>query len=278
MYYNSDLLEVAPQQQGTRLGFIDDIAYGIEGNSGQENVRKLKLILNKTEEWRKKHGAQFEPSKYILVHYTRNRNLETTASITINGIDVEPSNEAKYLGVIFDKELRFHSHFQSIVKKGTSAALALFSIAKNSWGVPYKYVRQLFLSIIAPRMDYAASIWHRPMDDRSTASSVQIKRSTTVQRLAMKAILGYYKTTPTAVIEIESGLQPPWIRLQTKVLLAITRMQSLSAKHPVQEWVTRALRTRTAVIPYRSNLENALQQFSHMTESIESIEPYIRPP
>src|SRR5204863_4060070 len=157
MYYNADLLEVAPQQQGTRLGFIDDIAYGIEGNSGQENVRKLKLILNKTEEWRKKHGAQFEPSKYILVHYTWNRNLETTASITINGINVEPSNEAKYLGIIFDKELRFQSHLQSIVKKGTSAALALFSIVKNSWGVPYKYVRQLFLSIIAPRMDYAAS-------------------------------------------------------------------------------------------------------------------------
>ena len=99
-------------------------------------------------------------------------------------------------------------------------------------------------------MDYAASIWHRPTDDGSMASSAQMRKLATVQRLAMKAILGCYKTTPTAAMEIESGLQPPWIHLQTKVLLAITWMQSLSAKHPVQEWVTRALRTRTAVIPH----------------------------
>ena len=38
-----------------------------------------------------------------------------------------------------------------------------------------------------------------------------------------------------------------------------------------------ALRTRTTVITHRSNLENILQQFLHMTERIESIEPFIRP-
>lgn len=278
MYYNADLLEVAPQHRSTRLGFIDDIAYGVQGRSGKENVRKLKHILSEAEEWRKKHGAQFEPSKYILVHFTRNRNLESTAPIQINGIRVEPSNEAKYLGVIFDKELRYHSHLQHIVKKGTSAAMALFSIAKNSWGAPYKYIRQLFQSVIAPRVDYAASIWHRPKADGSAANSSQIRKLSSVQRVAMKAILGCYKTTPTAAMEVESGLEPPWIRLQTKALLAVTRMQSLSAKHPIHVWLANALRTRTAAIPHRSNLENILQQFPHMTETIETIEPFIRPP
>ena len=172
-------------------------------------MRKLKLITRETEEWRKKHGGQFEPSKYILVHFTRNKDLETKASITINGIKIEPSGEAKYLGVIFDKELRYHSHHRSIVKKGTSAALALFSIAKHSWGAPYKYIRQLFLAVIAPRMDYAASIWHRPMHDGSTEASAHIRKLVTVQRLAMKTTLGCYKTTPTAAMEIESDLQPP---------------------------------------------------------------------
>ena len=116
------------------------------------------------------------------------------------------------------------------------------------------------------------------MHDGSTVASAHIRKLVMVQRLAMKATLGCYKTAPTAAMEIESDLQPPWIRLQTKVLLAITRMQSLSAKHPVQEWLMNALRTRTAVITHRSNLENILQQFPHTTERIESIEPFIRPP
>ena len=68
------------------------------------------------------------------------------------------------------------------------------------------------------------------------------------------------QTTPRAAMEIESGLQPAWIRLQTEVLLAITRMRSLSAKHPVQERLMNALRTRKANISHRSNLENILQR------------------
>ena len=278
MYYNADLLDLASQHQVTGLGFIDDIAYGVQGNSDKENAGKLKRILNEAEEWRRRHGVQFEISKYILVHYTRNKNKETKASATVDRVTIKPSNEAKYLGVIFDQELRFKSHLQHAVKRGTNAALALCSIAKSTCGAPYKYVRQLYQAVIAPRTDYGAIAWHRPKGDGSTAATMQIRKLTTVQRLAMKAILGCYRTTPTAAMEIETGLEPPWIRLQTKALLATTRMQSLSTRHPIQKWLTNALRTRTACIPYRSNFESILQQFPHMCGKIETIETYIRPP
>ena len=278
MYYNADLLDIAARHDVTGLGFIDDIVYGVQGNSDKENTRKLKLILNEAEEWRKKHGAQFETSKYILVHYTRNRKAETKASITINGVKIEPSNEAKYLGVIFDQELRFKSHLQQVVKRGTNAAMALSGIAKTTWGAPYSQVRQLFQAVVAPRTDYAAVIWHRPKGDGSVAGSAQARKLTIIQRLAMKAILGCYRTTPTAAMEIETGLQPAWIRLQTKVLQATTRMQSLPSKHPIHEWLTNALRTRTACISHRSNFENTLQQFPYTCEKIETIETHIRPP
>jgi hypothetical protein len=233
------------------LGFIDDITYGIQGNSDKENARKSKRILNDVEVWRKKHGVQFEISKYVLVHYTRNRHMETEASIDINGITINPSEEAKYLRVIFDQELRFKSHLQHAIKKGTNVAMALSRIAKITWRAPYPYVRQLFQAVVAPRTDHAAVIWHRPKDDGSTANTEQVRKLTTIQRLAMKAILGCYRTTPTAAMEIETGLQPAWIRLQTKTLLATTRMQSPSTKHPIHEWLANALRTRTACMPHK---------------------------
>ena len=94
----------------------------------------------------------------------------------------------------------------------------------------------------------------------------------------MKAVTGCYKTTSTAAMEIEAGLQPAWLRLQTKVLQAVTRMQTLSAKHPIHEWIASALRTRTAIYPHQSILENILRQFPQTTAKIETIEPYIRPP
>ena len=278
MNYNADLLDIASDHSVTGLGFIDDVVYGVQGDTDKGNIRKLKHILDQAEDWRKKHGAQFEESKYILVHYTRNKTMETKASIRVNNITIEPTAEAKYLGVIFDKELRFKSHLQYIIKKGTRTAMALTSVARCNWGPQYKYVRQLFQTVVAPRLDYAAIIWHRPRHNGDYANVAQMRGMTTVQRIAMKAILGCYRTTPTAAMEIEAGLPPTWIRLQTKVLLAITRMQSLSKNHPVHEWLARSLRTRTACMTHRSNLENILQQFPHMCTTIETIETHIRPP
>jgi ribonuclease HI len=94
----------------------------------------------------------------------------------------------------------------------------------------------------------------------------------------MKAILGCYHTTPTAAMEIETGLPPTWLRLQTKVLLSATRLQSLSARHPIQAWVEEACRTSTAAIKHRSTLGNIYNQFPFTTARIESIEPYVRAP
>ena len=193
-----------------------------------------------------KHGVQFETSKYVLIHFTRNHRRETNAAITVEGIRIDPAKEAKYLGVIFDQKLQFKKHLQYIIRKGTSAALALSDIAKNNWGAKYKYVRQLFKSVIAARTDYAAIIWHQPKDNDKIATESQVSKLSAIQRLAMKAITGCYKTTPTAAMEIEAGLQPTWPHLQTKVLQAVARMQTLSAKHPLQKWIKNAMRTRTS--------------------------------
>jgi hypothetical protein len=132
MYYNADLLEIAPELQYTRLGFIDDIAFGVQGKSGRSNICMLQKIMKETENWRRKHGAQFERSKYILVHFTRNRNTESNTPLPINGFTIEPSEEAKYLGVIFDKELHFHTHLQYVAKKGTTATMALSEMQLGS--------------------------------------------------------------------------------------------------------------------------------------------------
>jgi hypothetical protein len=85
MFYNADLLDITEHQSNTvSLGFIDDIVYGVERATDKGNARKITGILKKAEEWRKKHGTQFETSKYILVHYTRNRNKSTSAKVTIS--------------------------------------------------------------------------------------------------------------------------------------------------------------------------------------------------
>ena len=100
--YNSDLLDIPKREKQLGLGYIDYILYGVQNKMARGNTRELKQLFIKSEQWRQQVGAQFEKSKYVLIHFTRNPSAKVEASVTIGGTRIQPSTEGKYLGVIFD--------------------------------------------------------------------------------------------------------------------------------------------------------------------------------
>ena len=280
MLYNAELLEI-PKTPDLALGFIDDIAYGTSGLTAEGNIERLQTILSKSEEWKEKHGAQFEPSKYMLIHFTRNTRLNVTAGIQLNSTTILPGKEARYLGVIFDQKLKFHAHVDYATKKGTKFALALSSIARITWGTPFKYVRRLYTAVIRPRTQYAAAIWHRPEDTRNSPATKQVSRLTSVQRLAMKTITGCFKTTSTAALQHETELLPIELELRKQIAKYLTRVQTLPTKHPTKTWLLKAVRHQrtTNSITFMSNLECLVKQYpGYVMETMEEIHPYVKPP
>jgi Reverse transcriptase (RNA-dependent DNA polymerase) len=287
MFYNSDLLEITNYTSDMAIGFIDDIAYGTAGDTAKENTQKLEQTLRKAEKWRARHGAQFEESKYMMVHFTRNKRQETKAKLqTVSAGKLKPMTEARYLGVTFDKELRFKAHIQSAIQKGTNAALELARVGKATWGAHYKYIRQLFQSTVASRLDYAAIIWHRPNAKEAKDQTAYMQKFGTVQRIGMKAILGCYRTTPTAAMEVETGLLPPYLRLQTKILKAATRIQELPLTHPAKRLkqkaeseVSKAQHRRRPQPRHCSPMENLVMQFKDfIPPGLRERETYKKPP
>ena len=97
MYYNGDILTI-PHGQDLSLGFIDDIMFGVCGLIDTGNAERLGNMLKEAEEWRNKHSVQFEKSKDVLVHFTRNKRCGTQAPITMPDITIQPASEARYLG------------------------------------------------------------------------------------------------------------------------------------------------------------------------------------
>jgi len=194
--------------RGLSLGFIDDIAYGVQGESDVHNARELERMLMKVEKWRKSHGARFETTKYVLAHFTRSRT-EPTANITIMGTTIEPSQEVQYLRVIFDGKLHYGQYIQHVARKGTRFALAISRITKSTWGATYQQLRMLFNSVAVPRMDYTTIVWHRPKKEGHKKQPTQLLKIETAQRTAMKAILGAFHTA----LKIEMALHPPHLRI-----------------------------------------------------------------
>jgi phage-related protein len=242
MIYNADLVDTQKIPLAAELaqGFIDDVAYGVSGMSAEGNVRALKPILEASEEWRRRYGAKFDPSKYILIHFTRNSRKPKDVGIALeDGTQIEPSEEGKYLGVIFDRKLNFGSNTSYRAKKGTRLALAMASVARSTGGTTFPYVKRLCDAVVKPATQYAAIVWHRP-GDRTSSAQKQINTLTTIQRRAMNAMLSTFRTTPTHILQHKSETIPVHLSLENQILKSLTRMQTTPKNHPIQMWIRRA--------------------------------------
>jgi hypothetical protein len=89
------------------LGFIDNILYSVQNKTAMANACQLEQLLAQSEKWQQQHGAQFEKSKYVLIHFRWNTSAKVEATVTISRTTIHPSLEAKYLGITFDQKLKF---------------------------------------------------------------------------------------------------------------------------------------------------------------------------
>jgi Reverse transcriptase (RNA-dependent DNA polymerase) len=52
LFYNGDMLDI-PKEGGLSLGFIDDLALGVQGLTDDGNARKLEGWMKEAEDWKK---------------------------------------------------------------------------------------------------------------------------------------------------------------------------------------------------------------------------------
>lgn len=151
---------------------------------------------------------------------------------------ITPVNAACYLGIVVDRWLRWREHVEAAVAKGTAAMLAVGRLSRPTFGLPHQYARQLFVSIVCPKMEYGLPVWYTPVQrkagaKRATGSVGIARRVGRVQRLAALTITGAFRTTATVFLDYHAGLLPVELRLNQAVHRATARLASLPADHPL---------------------------------------------
>lgn len=117
-------------------------------------------VIPHLKDWAYQTAAVFNPEKTVLVHFTRNKTklLEEDRAptyIEFGREKVKAQPEVKILGVVLDQRLRYRQHIAQATKRGITAALAL----KRLKNLKPEVTRQLFVSTLAPLVDYASPIW-----------------------------------------------------------------------------------------------------------------------
>ena len=94
--------------------------------------------------------------KFMLISRKRNR-MTNPPTITINGNALETVPTFKYLGLLFTSDLSWSRHIEGVCTKAKKILGLLYR--RFYQHADQQTLRQLYISIVRPHMEYAAPVW-----------------------------------------------------------------------------------------------------------------------
>ncbi|KAJ7165810.1 hypothetical protein C8R46DRAFT_885228, partial [Mycena filopes] len=163
-------------------------------------------------QWSRTHACSFDLGKFQLVHYTRNPNRYVPTPLVTPAHTIQASESATYLGLIMDRALRWKEQVQRAVGKGTKAIMAINRLTRPTFGLPHKFVRQLYRSVVIPKMEYGLCVWYSPVVSNGTkrrkGSVGFLTQLGKVQNIACRLITGAFKSTPVDALNYLAHIPP----------------------------------------------------------------------
>lgn len=136
-------------------------------------------------------------------------------------------------------------------------------------------MRQIYQACIRPKLEYASTVWHNPLKDKTHLRSLG-----TVQRAALLRIIQAFKTVATQTLEVECHILPLHLRLKQRGQEVVTRLCTLPPEHPLSNVRYRLMRRINRKGPQSSSA--LVQTFSSMgisqLQTVETIDPVPREP
>lgn len=210
--------------------FIDDVALIVTGPSEEANSKALERAARKAWNWAADNVIVFDDPKTELMHF-HNKTSQYTSNTPVtlpNGTVIHPSQHLRWLGVWLDRKLTFNYHVQQKTAAATRALNMISRLSNSEWGLSAPAMRQLYYTCITPIADYGAEIWWKG----------QIGLANKLEKLQSEAnrrILGAFRTSPTAALEIEASTLPVPLRLDRLCTRYAYRVLQMLPDHPVRQ-------------------------------------------
>jgi ribonuclease HI len=283
-YYNADLLDIPSSKDEEAVAYVDDAFMMATGTDFQSAHRVLADMMCKeggVEDWSKTHSSPLEYTKLALMNFAHSCKKSNNPTLHLPRRSIQPVDSAKYLGVVFDRNLNWKVQQAHAVEKGTKWAAQIRRLARLTWGITPKYARRLFISVALPRMLYAIDVWYTPSsvehaDTRAIGTAKVTKQVETVQRAGALAITGGLRTSPTDALNASAYLLPASLTINRWCHRAYTRMAMLPPEHPLYKPVNWK-RTR-ATTRHRGPLHKLTSAYNLDTPNVEKIPAVARDP
>ncbi|GBO14056.1 Retrovirus-related Pol polyprotein from type-1 retrotransposable element R1 [Araneus ventricosus] len=174
----------------------------------QAKVREALAIL---EDWSKSAKVEFAHEKTQLIPFGKKGRQKHPPYCSFAGKAIKLTRNMKMLGVILDDGLTGVAHLTYIRGK-IAKILNRLTIARGRRGLSGKVLKVLYKRALERILTYAAPAW-------CTGTVRQIDKVNSIQRQALLAISGAFRTTSTAALQVICGIIPSSLVCEMEVAI-----------------------------------------------------------
>ncbi|RUS72307.1 hypothetical protein EGW08_019930 [Elysia chlorotica] len=209
--------------------YVDDFVVCYRASSIPTIERQLQLQLNAFQKWADTNGFKFSPQKTIAVHFCNKKFYRDPDLYIGRGQRIPVEEEAKFLGVIFDKKLSFIPHLKYLKKKCQKALNLIKTLSGTEWGADRESLLYLYRSLIRSKLDYGSVVY-------GSARPSYIKMLDTIHHQGLRLSLGAFRTTPVESLYVaadEPSLSERRDKLSLQYAVNLKSHPDNPAFHPV---------------------------------------------
>ena len=135
------------------------------------------------------------------VHFCRIHRIHPDPDICIKGQRIPCVQEARFLGLTFDRRLTWVPHLKSLKGKCLEALKIFKALAHTSWGADRKMLLRLYKALILSKISYGCEVY-------SSALPSRLKMLDSIHHAGIRLATGAFKSSPIQSLLVEAGEMP----------------------------------------------------------------------
>jgi len=159
----------------TSFHFADDTNLLYIPNKKVRNTnitRRLNIDLKSLNNWLMANKISLNSSKTELIVFRKNNVPIPNLKIKLNGVNLKPKSEIKYLGITIDEHLTFKTHI-NIMNAKLKRANNLLALSRHY--LPNNLLKQIYYSQFHSHLAYGCQVWGQTPAAISQTSILQKK-------------------------------------------------------------------------------------------------------
>ena len=252
--------------------YVDDFSIFYKSKNMENIEFRLQRCLNKVETWTTENGFKFSKTKTQCVHFCQLRGLHPDPVLNIYGLPIPVVEEAKFLGLLFDKKLSFIPHIKALKAKCLKALDVLKVLSNTNWGGDRSVLLNLYRSLVRSKLDYGSIVY-------GSARKSYLKCLDTIHHQGLRLALGAFRTSPVESLYAESN-EPSLYTRREKLSLQYTTKLAANPKNAAHNCVFNPKyerfynNTPSAIKPLGLRILPLLEQANI---SIKNVQPFSLP-